>query len=1592
MSAEHVPVDSGHDPILSRLEHARRDLLDLGLRNSLINYRPLKSRGVEAVGESPIEVFRILVRDGKRMTFAPAPEKTTPQATTQATHQPTARQANLLPDATQTALLPDEPPALSQPEEPSPAEIAARQRDSQLQTAVSSEQLQTRLLNTYYAARTFIEEQGVNILFLALGMLEWYEADASEEKRRAPLLLVPVDLERSNALDRFHLSYGGEDIGDNLSLAAKLKTEFGVEAPTMPDIEDLDLGAWFDAWEQAIESRQRWAIDRTAVALGFFSFGKFLMYRDLDPTTWPDGAKPTQHPIVSSLLTQDGFREPPSPIADDAFLDQFIQPAEVNQVVDADSSQTLAILDVNAGRNLVIQGPPGTGKSQTITNMIAEAIGAGRSVLFVAEKMAALEVVKRRLDRVGLGEACLELHSHKMNKRSVLADLRRTLELGKPKVEELRAELDLLESSRARLNAYCDAVNSPIGNSTVTPHVAYGALIRSRSIPASDAWPKLEIPAMAQWTESEFNRRLAIAQELQARLSAMGVPSDHPFWGSRLAVLLPSSLDRLKHELTIAAPELDATKVASRQLAYLLGMPSPENRPDTLRTLVAAERVLEAPDLTGVNVAADEWRTQSAAILEWLEAGTAEAAIRERRAGTLIPEGWEADLLPVRQVLAANKDKLFRFLSGEYRGAKATLAGYCASGLPDGADAQIALIDDVLEARRQRATIEQHAQLGQTVFGQPGRDWDRLSRIADWLIALHADVAAGTVPPETITYLAGGPDATAIRQAVEQVRQTQSAWGQRLAAIESLLEFDDTRRFGDGSRLADQSWTSLSDLLNTWLRRLDDLDQMVAFNQSAAVCEREGIDDVIRVAERWKDGANHLTDAFRRGRYAVLLEQALRERPELATFDAAAHEQVIQRFRELDQLVFAYNRSRLALEHWQRLPQHEAGGQLGVLRREFEKKSRHLPVRQLIARAGNAVQAIKPVFMMSPLSIATYIPPGTLTFDLVVFDEASQVKPVDAFGALARGKQAVVVGDSRQLPPTSFFDALTQGEEPDAEDTTADIESILGLFSAQSAPQRMLRWHYRSRHESLIAVSNHEFYENRLVVFPSPDHARSEAGLIFRHLPDTAYDRGGSRTNRDEARVVAEAVMRHARDYPHLTLGVAAFSNPQAEAILAEVERLRRDDPTCEEFFSSHPHEPFFVKNLENVQGDERDVIFISVGYGRTAEGYVAMNFGPLNADGGERRLNVLITRSRLRCEVFTNLTSDDIDLNRSQARGVAAFKRFLKFAETGIMDVPQASDREADSPFETAVAEALRQAGYVVESQVGSAGFFIDLAVVDPQKPGRYLLGIECDGASYHSARSARDRDRLRQQVLEGLGWTIYRIWSTDWFRNADRELRRVINAIEAAAARGDTTEIPVAAAIETTIEREDENDTPAASGQPAYVVAQPSIQTGGLDLHAVSVERLASWIAEVVSIESPVHADDAIRRIAEGAGISRIGGRLRAALESAITHAAIAGQIEQRGPFLWQPGMYEPPLRDRSNRYGRSLASIAPEEIAVAIRTAVVNAYGIDQAQLPAAACRLLGFSRLTEDMRSTLDQLIEAMIASGHLQRQGTHVTGT
>ncbi|MGH8830706.1 MAG: DUF3320 domain-containing protein [Polaromonas sp.] len=1558
---------TAQDNIASSLDKARKELLDLGLRNSLLNYKPLKTRGIEVANGDAGEVFGWLVTDRRELPFFPVPERQegAPRPEPRATRRGTAGIG--------------------------------------LQTHLVEQPLKSRLLATLLAADAHIEERGSNILFLALGMLHWFEDDNSAKELRAPLLLVPVQLERTSARDKFTLRYNNEDIEDNLSLATKLRTEFRVKFPELPELEDLDVRSYFASVAKAVSGLRRWQVDEDEISLGFFSFGKFLMYRDLAPEQWIMAQNPDGSPLLSALL-KDGFRNDPSPIDEDQYLDDHIAPNALHQVVDVDSSQALALLDIRGGRNLVIQGPPGTGKSQTITNVIADAIGQGKKVLFVAEKMAALEVVKRRLDKVGVGDACLELHSHTANKKALLNELKRTLQLGRPQLAGGRFNLGQYTQLRDQLNDYCNAVNRPVGDTGYSPYQLMGELVAIR-----EGLGDVKLPRLAEgqgpkkpMARDRVEQLATTVAGLERHLARMGTPSQHPFRHSGLQALLPTERQGLEtgfHDFLDAAGILEA---GLRELSSFMGIQVKLDAMDALVLAKAGRRAMSAPHLRDVRISAGDWQQERDRIRELLATGAALSGLHSDFDAKLIPEAWNADLLAARQVLRTTGQKWWRFLSGEYRRTRNQITGLCAGEPTKDVAGQLGIVEAVMRATRLGKTFDQHERLGSELFGVQwqGRqsDWPVLSRINEWIVELYRAIGTNDIPSGIVDFLAGNPALDGLRGRVDAVEAALPAFSATLPALMQRLALNEAGK----AEIEAQTLDVQAAQVRAWQGQLDRLPEWITYNNMADAVRKVGLSWLVTAAHGWDSAGQHLIRFFRHVTLEGVLRAAYAEREALRSFSAASQEQVREQFAELDRACFSSAQLQLAIQHWQALPGPGGQGQIGILQWEFEKRARHMPIRKLMTKAGNAIQAIKPVFMMSPMSIATFLPARSVDFDLVVFDEASQVKPVDAFGAVLRARQLVVVGDSKQLPPTSFFDSLASEGDSDDDDEavlTADMESILGLVVAQGAPQRMLRWHYRSRHESLIALSNKEFYESRLVVFPSPESTKKGLGLVFHHLKDTAYDRGRSRTNRKEAHAVALAAMHHARTTPHLTLGVAAFSLTQAEAIIDELERLRSADPVAEAFFSRHPFEPFFVKNLESVQGDERDVILISVGYGKDEHGYLSMSFGALNGSGGERRLNVLITRARLSCEVFSNLTHDDIDLARTQASGVAALKAFLKFAATGILDVPDAGRSEQDSVFEEQVANAMERAGHKLVAQVGSGGFRIDLAVVDPERPGRYLLGIECDGATYHSSRSARDRDRLREQVLVSLGWRIHRIWSTDWFTNPDGELERALKAIDEARTLRPDQEAAAQAAASAPVEapsltrnesRSDDELIAAPVGKP-YQVAKVELHLNGCALHELPESRFVPVIAEVVRIESPVHVSEVIRRVADAGGVKRVGPRIEAAIMAGVSRTSSDGVIVIQGDFLWRPkGKVE--LRDRSGlpTTARKIELIAPEEIAVGVRQVVRTAYGIDEVDIPVAVARLLGFARTSEDITATIASSVRQLIKQGRLAVNEGHVS--
>jgi very-short-patch-repair endonuclease len=1554
---------------MNRLASARRELLDLSTRNRLLSTPRHQARAkiIEVIDEKADLVFDHLVTQEKVMTFLPRP--------TDAPDIASASDAESLEDLSVYSL-----DTFDDEEDDGPA---ARHVDNRLQTTLDDGRLRKRLLQLHYDARSALDEHGFNILYLAVGFLKWFEDDKPDKARYAPLLFVPVTLKRSSARTRFKVSYSGDEFATNLSLQEKLKTQFSIGLPDLPEVEDLVPSAYFKIVAEAVKLRPNWEVQSDDISLGMFSFSKLLMYRDLDPDKWPAGKSIAAHGLIRALLG-DGFTEGLR-FTEDAHIDEFFSPAKLPYVVDADSSQTLAIEEARAGQNLVIQGPPGTGKSQTISNLIAAAVADGRSVLFVSEKRAALEVVKRRLESVGLGDMCLELHSHKARKRAVLDDLAHTLSLGPPS-QEADGIVAQLESRRDTLNRHAALMHRPILDSGITPYRALGILVQLGGIGVDP--PDFRLDECAGWTPDEVGERERTLDAQTRLLKDMGTPDNHIWRGTGITSLLPTDVTRLVGELATIIADSDTLRESIGDLSELLNAPGTTLR-EASELIAAAELIGGVPDSDHTALADRVWIERTQEIRALIETGTRFRNAKDQLDNTLTERAWDFDFDPVRTTLGRHGDSVFRFFSSEYRGAVRELKSCAKSHLPTKSVARIALLDSLAGAKNARIELQDGRDLGASAFGSLWKhedsSWTGLEALCAWVDEVQS-VGLGFNLLNSQRALEEHVSCSELGRAI--ARQAEKLTP-KIEQVFSNLKLDLDIAF-EIQALDDIPLSGLAHRMGSWVAEPGRLQEWLAFRDRDQLLRKQGLAILADRATDGRSSPDELVDLFRYAHAESLIRTAWESEPALRDFDGRQHEAVVEEFQDLDATRMKLAASQVAAVHHQSIPRGGASGEIGTIRHEIEKKRRHLPLRKLLDSTGQAVQRIKPVFMMSPMSVAQYLKPGGLTFDLLVIDEASQVRPVEALGAVSRCKQMVVVGDKKQLPPTRFFQSLIDDEDvPEDELLVSDVESILALAGSAGVNSKMLRWHYRSRHESLIAVSNRSFYNDELFIVPSPEDG-DHLGINFHLVADGVYDRGGTRANRREAEEVADAVIRHAQTTPHLSLGVGTFSVAQRDAILDELELWRRADSSLEVFFSEGGIEPFFVKNIETIQGDERDVILISVGYARDSSGYMAMNFGPLSSDGGERRLNVLISRAKMKMDIFTSITADDIDLARTTAFGPRVLKRFLRYAQSGYMDIPEVGVRGPDSEFEEEVARSLVNLGHQVVHQVGSSGFIIDLAVVDASKPGRYVLGIECDGATYHSSRSARDRDSLRQAVLEDRGWTIHRIWSTDWFKDPDGELRKAHDAIFKAQERASELSGPT--------ENPRESDEPAGFPRPLEITR---IEDGAkeealfettvyreteykvssvYEPHEVPIDpMLRDAVTKIVEDEGPIHEGEIARRLATVWGKGRAGRRIREATTQALSAATHAGLVESSGHFFTISGRIVA-VRDRSAVQSKTLLKaemLPPSEIREALRQFILHHVGCSPKEAVVGATQFFGFQRVGPDLNRAFEGEVRLML---------------
>ena len=662
----------------------------------------------------------------------------------------------------------------------------------------------------------------------------------------------------------------------------------------------------------------------------------------------------------------------------------------------------------------------------------------------------------------------------------------------------------------------------------------------------------------------------------------------------------------------------------------------------------------------------------------------------------------------------------------------------------------------------------------------------------------------------------------------------------------------------------------LEEQIHEFIDNLSHIDDVLIFKE-----QYDSLNEEIKefVKGYFEEGiVSKLSLVFLKSYYLQLLEEVLKEN------NISSPKNKVEMFREKDFEVRDVKRFKImdSVEQGQPSMNYHSYGTNGVsiLKRENEKKRRLKPIRDLLEEIPDLIFSLKPCFMMSPLSVSQYINPNKIKFDVVIFDEASQIMPEDAVSCLMRSKQAIVVGDTQQLPPTNFF--MSRQDDEIVEEEIEDLESFLSECSTKFRSKPLL-WHYRSKNEHLIAFSNRFFYEHRLITFPNAK-IKDDSGLDFVHVKTGVYDRGKSRKNRVEARKTVEKYKELKKKFPNKSMGIIAFSIAQENAIR---EEFRVAGINIEESIDSHKEE-LFIKNLETVQGDERDIILISIGYGKDSSGKLSYHFGPLNREGGYKRLNVAITRSRFKTVVISSIPPEDLDEDKINVDGVRYLKYYLDYAKNKDFNkfLQTTEGLDFDSSFEESVYEVLTKEGFLVSAQVGCSGYRVDLAIKHPKNPGVYLLGIECDGAQYHSSRFARDRDKVRQGILENLGWNIHRIWSDDWLNNREYEIKKIKEKVDSLLKlKKDKTKEELR--FEKVEDVEDFKEISLKDKYEKYKVAElpqsrTKIEFDGYGDMVWGGNKAKELMLSVLEIESPIEKELLYKRVLISFGINKLGARL--------------------------------------------------------------------------------------------------------------------
>ena len=1548
-----------------------RKLLDLSLRNNLLNTR-ITNNTIQLISASVNELEDALAA-GAEFQILPKPTDWDNPLMSVGIYQ-SLNAANPITELVNSEL-----------------------KQKRLYSYLGPEPLRRTLTHLYRSSRLALEENGANTLYLAVGLLKWYETPASTRPRYAPLLLIPVEIIRKTAAKGYIIRSRDEDTALNITLLEMLRQNFGIGIggldPLPTDESGVDVNLIFSVFRRAIMSQKGWDVEEQVI-IGNFSFSKFIMWNDIHS----NADKLSRNKIVASLISGKAEWDADDASGDEpqADLDEAYPAGSVALPIGADSSQFRAICAAVDGKSFILHGPPGTGKSQTITNIIANALYNGRKVLFVAEKMAALQVVQRRLEAIGLAPFCLELHSNKTKKSYILEQLKRTTEVARRRHDEKYAlRASQINELRRELNGYITALHTayPAGLSLYDCFAGYAS---SRDDVEAVALPREFLAKLTPAMRGEAD--VAVA-EYQTLARVCGTPSRHPLAGTGLTAYNAQVKAEAREHLEALIVAIEKYQAALAELSALLkydfDAPDATRREaldDILRTLLDAE-ALPAPLL---KAAGDHALTEL--IERTADCGTKrDEAAREILAGYTEPIlDWDYNQWKLMWRESADKWWLFRVL--DRRKVKSQIKLYSRGTnaiTPEEIERLFTLLGEYADRRRELSRMESDVRpLAGNMWRNDGADWEKLSKAARDAEALSRSIlkltgdlvkAAGLKDVLCRNLESGiGAFRDLLAPKLREVVDQGAAVAAETAAIVSLL---------DAGAMTAMSLGDCKVTTRRWLENIDKLHDFAACNNQRRRVADLGLEVIAAKVDSGEIAPENIAACYAKSLFRSYAEFILARQPELNLFHGVLFDEKVVRFRSLSAEFERLTREELFAKLASSLPafQKEAaqGSEVGILQRNIRNGGRGTSIRRLFDQIPDLLTRMCPCMLMSPISVAQYISPDMALFDLVIFDEASQMPTSEAVGAIARGRNVVVVGDPKQMPPTSFFTTSNFDEDNAGKE---DLENILEDCLALSMPSKYLLWHYRSRHESLIAFSNANYYDNRLLTFPSPDDLTTKVGWQY---VEGVYDRGRSRQNRAEAEAVIEEIRRRLSSPAEArrSIGVVTFNTNQQSLIEDLLTDMFSHNPELEAVANALDDD-IFIKNLENVQGDERDVILFSIGYGPDKEGKIALNFGPLNRDGGGRRLNVAVSRARYEMKVFSSLRADMIDLNRTSAEGVADLKSFLEYAEKGrdYLSSRASSAPAADDALVDAIARELSDRGYTVKTDIGCSGFRIDIGVVDPRDPDKYLLGILCDGLNYSSAETANDRVVSQDSVLRQLGWHTHHIWAMDWWENPSKAIDNIVEAVK--NAENEPADDPSVAA-----EADEPADPSASAGGEPLSGEVPAINEPDdyakpyrkceLSQESITPEEFVSGffdqnikakISAVIAMEAPVSKSLLCRRVITSYGFARMGARLSSYMDKILAASSYRRTGDVDAPFYWSDSQNPDTYAEYRPESEREALDIAPEEISVAI-VRVLD----EQGSLPIDALRRevaqrFGYARMGDNVSASINRAIDLTLSRG------------